>query len=68
MESQIGGKVLMNLPMFSYLWNKHCSELFKDVEMTEDEAKIVADVIIESYDEILRRIRENQHAKEMPGM
>ena len=58
----------MNLPMFSYLWNKHCSELFNDVEMTEDEAKIVADVIIESYDEILRRIRENQHAKEMPGM
>ena len=54
--------------MFSYLWNKHCSELFNDVEMTEDEAKIVADVIIESYDEILRRIRENQHAKEMPGM
>ena len=54
--------------MFSYLWNKHCSELFKDVEMTEDEAKIVADVIIESYDEILRRVRENQRAKEMPGM
>ena len=36
--------------------------------MTEDEAKIVADVIIESYDEILRRVRENQHAKQMPGM
>lgn len=49
--------------MFSYLWNKHCSELLKDVEMTEDEAKIVADVIIESYDEILRRIRENQQCK-----
>ena len=58
----------MNLPMFSYLWNKHYSELFNDVEMSEDEAKIVADVIIESYEEILRRIRENQHAKEMPGM
>lgn len=58
----------MNLPMFSYLWNKHCSELFKDVEMTEDEAKIVADVIIESYEEILRRLRENEHAKKMPGM
>lgn len=54
--------------MFSYLWNKHYSELFNDVEMSEDEAKIVADVIIESYEEILRRIRENQHAKEMPGM
>lgn len=58
----------MNLPMFSYLWNKHCNELFKDVEMTEDEAKIVADVIIESYEEILRRVRENEHAKKMPGM
>ncbi len=58
----------MNLPMFSYIWNKHCRELFKDVEMTEDEAKIVADVIIESYEEILRRLRENEHAKEMSGM
>lgn len=58
----------MNLPMFSYLWNKHCSELFKDVEMSEDEAKIVADVIIESYEEILRRIREKAHEKEMPRM
>ena len=58
----------MNLPMFSYLWNKHCSELFKDVEMSEDEAKIVADVIIESYEEILRRLRENEHAKKMSGM
>lgn len=58
----------MNLPMFSYLWNKHCSELFNDVEMTEDEAKIVADVIIESYEEILRRIREKEHEKEMPRM
>lgn len=58
----------MNLPMLSYLWNKHCSELFNDVEMTEDEAKIVADVIIESYEEILRRLRENEHAKKMPGM
>ena len=54
----------MNLPMFSYLWNKHCSELFKDVEMSEDEAKIVADVIIESYEEILRRVRE-KHAKDV---
>lgn len=58
----------MNLPMFSYLWNKHCSELFKDVEMSEDEAKIVADVIIESYEEILRRVREKQYEKEMPRM
>lgn len=58
----------MNLPMFSYLWNKYCSELFKDVEMSEDEAKIVADVIIESYEEILRRIREKAHEKEMPRM
>ena len=58
----------MNLPMFSYLWNKHCTELFKDVEMSEDEAKIVADVIIESYEEILRRLRENEHAKKMSGM
>lgn len=58
----------MNLPMFSYLWNKHCSELFKNVEMSEDEAKIVADVIIESYDEILRRVRENEHAAKMPRM
>lgn len=58
----------MNLPMFSHLWNKHCSELFKDVEMTEDEAKIVADVIIESYEEILRRVREKQHEEEMPRM
>lgn len=58
----------MNLPMFSYLWNKHCSELFKNVEMSEDEAKIVADVIIESYEEILRRIREKAHEKEMPRM
>ena len=54
--------------MFSHLWNKHCSELFKDVEMTEDEAKIVADVIIESYEEILRRVREKQHEEEMPRM
>lgn len=54
--------------MLSYLWNKHCSELFNDVEMTEDEAKIVADVIIESYEEILRRVRENEHAKKMSGM
>ena len=58
----------MNLPMFSYLWNKHCSELFKDVEMTEDEAKIVADVIIESYAEILRRVREKQYAEEVSRM
>ena len=58
----------MNLPMFSYLWNKLCSELFKDVEMSEDEAKIVADVIIESYEEILRRVREKQYEKEMPRM
>lgn len=58
----------MNLPMFSYLWNKHCSELFKDVEMTEDEAKIVADVIIESYVEILRRVREKQYAEEVSRM
>ena len=58
----------MNLPMFSYLWNKHCSELFKNVEMSEDEAKIVADVIIESYEEILRRVREKQYEKEMPRM
>ena len=58
----------MNLPMLSYIWNKHCRELFKDVEMTEDEAKIVADVIIESYEEILRRLRENEHAKKMSGM
>ena len=58
----------MNLPMFSYLWNKHCSELFKNVEMSEDEAKIVADVIIESYEEILRRIREKAHEKKMPRM
>ncbi len=58
----------MNLLMFSYLWNKHCSELFKNVEMSEDEAKIVADVIIESYEEILRRIREKAHEKEMPRM
>lgn len=54
--------------MLSYLWNKHCSELFKDVEMTEAEAKIVANVMIESYDEILRRVRENEYAKEMPGL
>ena len=54
--------------MLSYIWNKHCRELFKDVEMTEDEAKIVADVIIESYEEILRRLRENEHAKKMSGM
>ena len=58
----------MNLPMFSYLWNKHCSELFKDVEMTEDEDKIVADVIIESYVEILRRVREKQYAEEVSRM
>ena len=58
----------MNIAMFRLIWGKNCKEIMKDVEMTEDEARIVANILNESSEEILRRIRENQHAKEMPGM
>ena len=44
----------------------------KDVDMTEDEARIVANILNESSEEILQKIlqkiKEHSNAKKMPGM
>ena len=66
MESQIG--IAMNIAMFRLIWGKNCKEIMKDVEMTEDEARIVANILNESSEEILQKIKEHNNAKKMPGM
>ncbi len=58
----------MNVAMFRLLWGKNCKEILKDVEMTEDEARIVASILNESSDKILQKIKEHNNAKKMPGM
>ena len=58
----------MNIAMFRLLWGKNCKEIMKDVEMTEDEARIVASILNESSDKILQTIKEHNNAKKMPGM
>lgn len=58
----------MNIAMFRLLWGKNCKEILKDVEMTEDEARIVASILNESSDKILQKIKEHNNAKKMPGM
>ena len=58
----------MNIAMFRLVWGKNCKEIMKDVEMTEDEARIVANILNESSEEILQKIREHNNAKKMPGM
>lgn len=37
----------MNIAMFRLIWGKNCKEIMKDVEMTEDEARIVANILNE---------------------
>lgn len=56
----------MNIAMFRLIWGKNCKEIMKDVEMTEDEARIVANILNESSEEILQKIKEHNNAKEMP--
>lgn len=58
----------MNIAMFRLIWGKNCKEIMKDVEMTEDEARIVANILNESSEEILQKIKEHNNAKEMPRM
>ncbi len=58
----------MNIAMFRLIWGKNCKEIMKDVEMTEDEARIVANILNESSEEILQKIKEHNNAKKMPGM
>ena len=58
----------MNIAMFRLIWGKNCKEIMKDVEMTEDEARIVANIVNESSEEILQKIKEHNNAKKMPGM
>ena len=58
----------MNIVMFRLIWGKNCKEIMKDVEMTEDEARIVANILNESSEEILQKIKEHNTAKTMPGM
>lgn len=58
----------MNVAMFRLLWGKNCKEILKDVEMTEDEVRIVASILNESSDKILQKIKEHNNAKKMPGM
>ena len=58
----------MNIAMFRLLWGKHCRAILKDVEMTEDEARIVASILNESSDKILQTIKEHNNAKKMPRM
>lgn len=58
----------MNIAMFRLIWGKNCKEIMKDVEMTEDEARIVANILNESSEEILQKIREHNNAKKMPRM
>lgn len=56
----------MNVAMFRLLWGKNCKEILKDVEMTDDEARIVVSILNESSDKILQKIKEHNNAKEMP--
>lgn len=58
----------MNIAMFRLIWGKNCKEIMKDVEMTEGEARIVANILNESSEEILQKIKEHNNAKKMPGM
>lgn len=58
----------MNIAMFRLIWGKNCKEIMKDVEMTEDEARIVANILNESSEEILQKIKEHNNAKKMSGM
>ena len=58
----------MNIAMFRLIWGKNCKEILKDVEMTEDEVRIVASILNESSDKILQKIKEHNNAKKMPGM
>ena len=58
----------MNIVMFRLIWGKNCKEIMKDVEMTEDEARIVANILNESSEEILQKIKEHNNANKMPGM
>ena len=58
----------MNIAMFRLIQGKNCKEIMKDVEMTEDEARIVANILNESSEEILQKIKEHNNAKKMPGM
>ena len=58
----------MNIAMFRLIWGKNCKEIMKDVEMTEDEARIVANILNESSEEILQKIKEHNNVKKMPGM
>ena len=58
----------MNIAMFRLIWGKNCKEIMKDIEMTEDEARIVANILNESSEEILQKIKEHNNAKEMSGM
>ena len=58
----------MNIAMFRLIWGKNCKEIMKDVDMTEDEARIVANILNESSEEILQKIKEHNNAKKMPGM
>lgn len=58
----------MNIAMFRLIWGKNCKEIMKDVEMTEDEARIVANILNESSEEILQKIKEHNNAKKMPRM
>lgn len=54
--------------MFRLIWGKNCKEIMKDVEMTEDEARIVANILNESSEQILQTIKEHNDAKKMPRM
>lgn len=58
----------MNIAMFRLIWGKNCKEIMKDVEMTEDEARIVSNILNESSEAILQKIKEHNNAKKMPGM
>lgn len=58
----------MNIAMFRLIWGKNCKEIMKDVEMTEDEARIVANILNESSEQILQTIKEHNDAKKMPRM
>lgn len=58
----------MNIAMFRLIWGKNCKEIMKDVEMTEDEARIVANILNESSEEILQKIKEHNNVKKMPRM
>ena len=56
----------MNVAMFRLLWGKNCKYNYKDVVVTDDEARIVVSILNESSDKILQKIKEHNNAKEMP--